>query len=149
MTSQYSVLGHDAASLSNGLPTFRRSIMFRCQGCRCPRTILILVWIFYSPFLSISDVSFEPRVTDYSATFLIHTSATPLNSRVIIFFRDQRAPQLSMSLPCKTGHNGGVGMLLSSGVDVSARRQRLLAHLTAWRVFCVNYRPVTTSTSKG
>lgn len=57
------------------------------------------------------------------ATFLIHTAAIPLNSHVIIFFRDQGAPQLSMSLPCKTGHNGGVrgvGMLLSSGVDVSA-----------------------------
>ena len=97
--------------------------MSRCQGCRYPRTILILVCIFYSSFLLISGVSFEPRATDYGATFLIHTAAIPLNSHVIIFFRDQRAPQLSMSLPCKTGHNGGVrgvGMLLSSGVDVSA-----------------------------
>jgi len=77
----------------------------------------------HSSFLFISDVSFEPQVTDYNATFPIHTAVIPLNSHVIIFFRDQRAPPLSMSLPCKTGHKGGVGgvgMLLSSGVDVSA-----------------------------
>jgi len=97
--------------------------MFRCQGCICPRTSLILVCIFYSSLLFISDVSFEPQVTDYNATFLTHAAAIPLNSHVIIFFRDHRVPQLSMSLPCKTGHKGGVGgvgMLLSSGVDVSA-----------------------------
>ena len=97
-------------TMSSGLPTFRRSIMFRCQGCRCRRTNLI-VCTNDSSFLFITDVSFESQRTDYSVTFqedriLIHTAATPQNSHVLIFFRDQRAPQLSMSLPCKTGHNG-------------------------------------------